>query len=243
MIRWFSKRSLMPNIVEVLEPVESVLDIGCGIMPQEYLQAKVHICCDPFPKYLEYLRDKVQTRKDKHFILMQAGWSDVVKIFPERSVDTVILVDVIEHLTKTVALQLLNSTTLLARRQVAIFTPLGFMPQQHENRADAWGLGGGEWQEHKSGWLPEDFDSTWDIYAAEVFHTHDNNGVLLDQPYGAMWAVKTNSARPDGASGRSLDLNRDKLRTLTNRLINCSPTLLTESLYRLLKTANRIIRF
>lgn len=233
----------MPQIVEVLEPVESVLDIGCGIMPQEFLQAKVHICCDPFPKYLEFLRDKIQTRKDKYFILMQAGWSDVVKIFPERSVDTVILVDVIEHLTKTAARQLLNATELLARRQVAIFTPLGFMPQQHENRVDAWGLGGGEWQEHKSGWLPEDFDSTWDIYAAEVFHTHDNSGVLLDRSYGAMWAVKTISARTDDMPRRSLDRNRDKLRTLTNRLINSSPALATESLYRLLKTANRIIRF
>ena len=37
----------------------------------------------------------------------------------------------------------------IARRQIAIFTPLGFMPQEPEvESSDPWGMHGVEWQRH-----------------------------------------------------------------------------------------------
>jgi len=36
----------------------------------------------------------------KNLIVLNIDWDAVVKTFPERSVDTVVIADVIEHLTK-----------------------------------------------------------------------------------------------------------------------------------------------
>ncbi len=41
----------------------------------------------------------------------------------------------------------------IATQQVVLYTPYGFVEQTH----DEWGLGGEEWQTHRSGWLPKDF--------------------------------------------------------------------------------------
>jgi hypothetical protein len=242
MIHWLNKRSLMPKITEVLKPVDIVLDIGCGIVPQEYLQAKVHICCEPFPKYIKYLQEKVRMRRDKLFILVKADWSNAVELFPKNSVDTVFLVDVIEHLEKSEALKLLQATDILACRQIAIFTPLGFMPQHHQSQTDAWGFDGGEWQEHRSGWLPDDFDSEWDIYASKVFHTHDSAGKLLNIPYGAMWAVKTKPGYSK-TNRNSSEHKRGMLYSQTNRLIDKSPAFVVDQMYRILKMISKVIRF
>jgi hypothetical protein len=109
---------------------------------------------------------------------------------PPKSVDTIFLLDVIEHVEKEEGLQLLRETEKIARQQIVLFTPLGFMPQEQLDGEDAWNLNGGAWQEHKSGWLPEDFDDTWMIYACKDFHKVDSKGNLLDKPFGAFWAIK-----------------------------------------------------
>jgi hypothetical protein len=54
-----------------------------------------------------------------------------------------------------------------------------------------WGLGGGSWQEHKSGWLPEDFREGWQVLASKDFHLVDNLGKVLPEPYGALFAIRT----------------------------------------------------
>lgn len=70
------------------------------------------------------------------------------------------------------------------------------MPQYHENGVDAWGLGGSDWQEHKSGWRPEDFnDNRWQFLVSEKYHYCDNLQRKLDVPYGAFWAVLTKSRK------------------------------------------------
>jgi hypothetical protein len=121
------------------------------------------------------------------------GWHEAVNFFPEKSVDTVFLVDVIEHLEKEEGRNLLALTEKIARKQVVVFTPLGFMPQHHEDGKDAWGLNGADWQEHKSGWLPEDFSEDWQFFIAKEFHLIDNLLQPLEKPYGAFWAIKTHS--------------------------------------------------
>jgi len=52
-------------------------------------------------------------------------------------------------------------------------------------------MDGASWQEHRSGWLPEDFDDSWQIFAAKEFHTADNLSRPLERPFGAFWAIKT----------------------------------------------------
>jgi hypothetical protein len=80
----------------------------------------------------------------------------------------------------------------IASKQIAIFTPWGFMPQEHPDGVDYWGLKGGDWQRHKSGWLPGDFSGEdWDFIACEDFNPMDGYGNIYEKPYGAFWAIKT----------------------------------------------------
>ena len=188
---WLQANDLFRAALKELQPVNVVLDIGCGIRPQNFIKPSVHICCEPFEQYITVLQDAVKTNYDRNFVIIKATWEDVTKFFPAKSVDTVFLVDVIEHIEKEEALALLQASEAIVRHQIAIFTPLGFMPQYHPDGKDAWGLDGGAWQEHKSGWQPDDFDDSWSVFAAKEFHNTDNMGKPLENPFGALWAIKT----------------------------------------------------
>ncbi len=191
---WLKKKELIPVAIRAIYPVEVLLDIGCGIVPQNYVLPKVHICCEPFAEYVVYLNKKIAALDacDRSYVVIKMGWSEAVRCFPEKSVDSIFLLDVIEHLEKEEGRVLLAQTEKIAKRQIVIFTPLGFMPQHHPDGKDAWGLNGGNWQEHKSGWLPEDFiGEEWQCFASNEFHTVDNLGNILAPPHGALWAIKT----------------------------------------------------
>jgi len=195
--QYFPDRNfLLIAIQKVIKPAQVVLDIGCGIQPQNHITPAVHICCEPFGDYIEYLQREIQGRKkvgliDRNYVFLNAAWSDVMKYVPERSVDTIFLLDVIEHLEKAQGEELLAWMEKTARHQVVVFTPLGFLKQEHSNGKDAWGMNGGKWQEHKSGWTPEDFDDTWQIYATKKFHYESNVGDTYTTPAGAFYAIKT----------------------------------------------------
>lgn len=198
-VHWLEREELFPAAIRMLGHPMVVLDVGCGIMPQKYVCPLVHICCEPFGQYVDVLREKVAKECDRSYVILHATWAEAVRMFPPRSVDAVFLVDVIEHLEKEEAKALLRATVEMAREKVAVFTPLGFLPQHHPDGKDAWGLDGGEWQEHRSGWQPEDFGDAWEIYAARSFHDTDSQGRVFVAPYGAFWAIRnvTGEGRDD----------------------------------------------
>ncbi len=187
---WLKGKDLIRKTKRKFKRARTVLDIGPGIRPQDYIVPEVHICCEPYKEYVEKLKKKANNEFDRNYIIINAAWDKALEIIPEKSVDTIFLLDIVEHLDKKTGKKLLKKTEALAKKQIVLFTPLGFMPQVHPDGKDAWGLGGGDWQEHKSGWKPEDFDNTWDIYASKEFHFLDHNGVKFDKPYGAFWAIK-----------------------------------------------------
>jgi len=189
-ITWVAYHQLSSTVAGQLKKVNVVLDIGCGILPQNLVKPSVHICLEPFYQYIQVLQEKTGNESDRVYVIINATWAEATKIFPARSVDTVFLLDVIEHLDKEEASCLLKATETIAREQIVIFTPLGFLPQRHPDGKDAWGFDGGEWQEHKSGWQPEDFDDSYQIYASEVVHYVDNVGRAFEKPFGAFYAIK-----------------------------------------------------
>lgn len=211
-VTWLDREALFETAMRRLVPAETVLDIGCGIRPQPYLRPLVHICCEPHSPYLERLEETVRGRYDRTFLLLKATWAEAVRLFPPKSVDTVFLVDVVEHLEKEEGVSLLGETAAIARRQVALFTPLGFYPQDPAEGLDAWGLDGGKWQKHRSGWTPGDFDESWDVFASREFHTEDGRGKRLEKPFGALWAIRTASAEGEEPTGESS--LREKIRTI-----------------------------
>jgi hypothetical protein len=214
---WVEKEELMSAAAKRFAPTDILLDIGCGIMPQPYLTPSVHICVEPFQEYVDVLKEKVARASDRSYVIVKNTWDGVLASLPEKSVDTVVLADVIEHLDKHAALELLKKTEALARQQILIFTPLGFLPQVHPDGIDAWGLSGGAWQEHKSGWTPDDFGAGWEFVAARQYYFQDNLGGAFVQPFGAFWAIKKMDA---GAHRQRLDR-----RHLTNRFSALAETL------------------
>lgn len=197
-VQWCSAEALLTDIHHVLLPCGVLLDVGCGIKPQRYVRPIVHICCDPFQQYVEKLQEIIATEKDRIYVVVKATWDEAVRMFPPNSVDTVFLLDVVEHLEKEEGKRLLAQTERIARRQIVVFTPLGFMPQYHKDGKDAWGLDGADLQEHKSGWVPEDFGDGWQIIAAKEFHMADNLSRPLENPFGAFWAIKTHPSVENG---------------------------------------------
>ena len=235
-VHWIERGMFFETALKRLVPAEIVLDIGCGIRPQPYVRPLVHICCDPFEQYLARLDETLRDAHDRSYVLVKASWAEAVRMFPPKSVDTVFLVDVVEHVEKEEAVALLAETTKIARRQVAVFTPLGFYPQEYAGGPDAWGLDGGRWQAHKSGWIPEDFDGSWDVYATREFHTEDGRGIPLEKAFGALWAIRT-VAEENGSGGEpSL---KEKIRTIHDIAVNNSEGGLN-LFVRLMKLGERI---
>lgn len=187
-VTYLTAEELFPKAISKLKVVDIVLDIGPGIYPQKFVVPIVHICCEPFGQYVEKLQRKVEIADDRKYIIIQATWMEAMKIFPPKSVDAIYLLDVIEHLDKKESTELLRQSERIAREQIIITSPLGFIEQHHTDGKDAWGLDGTAWQEHKSGWTPDDFDDSWDCFVAKEFHKADD---LHHTPCGEFWAIKT----------------------------------------------------
>ena len=191
--KFYSDKSLMLLDVEnSIKPTNTVLDIGCGIRPQQYFKPKLHILCEPFRDYQNVLKEKFP---NKHgYLRLQSTWEEVLFALPDKSIDTIFLLDVIEHLPKKTGIQLLKRTIEKAINQIVIFTPYGFIEQKHKDGIDLWGMKGGKWQEHRSGWMPSDFDSSWNIYIDKKFHPKTIiNGKVFKPVHGAMFAIKNMS--------------------------------------------------
>lgn len=188
-VTWVKREALLDAPHALVDWVPVALDIGPGIRPQTLIEPEVHICCEPFGPYAE----KLQATYDRsaRLVVLQATWQQAVEIVAPASVDSVFMLDIIEHLEKEEGARLLEATVRLARHQVVIFTPLGFVQQYHPDGKDAWGMDGASWQEHKSGWMPSDFGTEWQIVASPDFITTDNLGRPLATPAGAFWAIRT----------------------------------------------------
>lgn len=174
--------------LEVKE-TEVIADIGCGIVPVSYFRPMLHIMVEPWSEYSDVLSHRYAD--DKSIIILKVGALEALKAFAENSVDSIFLIDVIEHLEKDDGIQVISECERVAREQIVVFTPLGFMPQSVQSgTSDAWGLNGLSVQEHRSGWYPSDFGSSWLSYICKEYHKLDYKGDQLDKPYGAFFAIR-----------------------------------------------------
>jgi hypothetical protein len=190
-----------------VEDVEVVLDLGPGIRPQSFVQKPyVHICVDAHRPYLERLKREVGD--DPRYVFINAPWHEVIGMFADKSVDTVFALDFIEHLEKEDGLRMLREAERVARRQVVIYTPQGFFPQSYEDpeKTDRWGMDGGYWQTHRSGWEPEDFGDQWEFVICPDYITTDEHDHEMEHPAGAIWAIRNLG----GAAERRYEVMEDQ---------------------------------
>lgn len=178
-----------------------VLDVGPGIQPQTYFRPRTHVCVEAHRPYVDRLL--ADRAGDPSLVCLCGTWQQVLPLFPDRSVDTAFALDVIEHLSREDGFALLAEMRRIARVQVVIFTPLGMYPQSYEHgELDAWGMDGGHWQTHRSGWTPDDLAGAgtgWEAVVSRDFHRWDQHGQPLQEPFGAFWAIQTLSPVPAGA--------------------------------------------
>ncbi|MEE1362215.1 MAG: methyltransferase domain-containing protein [Selenomonadaceae bacterium] len=189
-VEYVSRDDLLKKAFDSMYDVESILDIGCGIVPHDYVKSKYYICCEPYTQYVSVLKEKLKNNTNSFYIVKNIDWEQVNNEFKEKSVDTIFLIDVIEHLEKNYGRKLLEKTVKIAKKQVIIFTPLSYIEQKTLDGKDAWGLNGADWQEHKSVWTPNDFDDSWECIVSKDYHKYNNIGELLDEPVGAFFAIK-----------------------------------------------------
>ncbi len=187
MLEWTDRESLYDRGLSLVKPARSVMDIGCGLRPQTIINDPgVLVCVEVHDEYITELRRRFAGTTT---LILQGLVPGCLSVLPDRCIDTIMMLDFIEHLDRDAGLEALRECERLARRQVVVFTPLGFMPQDETGETDGWGLRGTYWQAHRSGWTPHDFDDRWHVVACRDFHRINGKGEELPQPFGAMWAV------------------------------------------------------
>lgn len=135
---------------------DRILDVGCGIMDAVGgALGPRHMGIDGFRPYLEHCK--------RDALVMQGELPDVLLPFIDKSWDVLLLLDVVEHLEKHKALQLIGQAERLAVKRVIIFTPLGYRLQ---SPFDCWGLGYNGLQEHLCGFEKEELEELG--YATEI---------------------------------------------------------------------------
>jgi glycosyltransferase involved in cell wall biosynthesis len=197
-IRWLERETLDRVVAERIQKVNVVLDINPGLQPQMFFRPRLHICCEPHPEHARILQDHFGGTSS--FVVLQASALEALKVMPEKSVDSVFLLNPLEHLHRDDRRLLLRQCERVARTQIVLFSSLGggFVPQEHElGDEDGQSLVDGyERRARESGWTPEDFDDSWEILASRAYYTAETKGgePLGSPPLGAFWAIK--SIRP-----------------------------------------------
>ncbi len=218
-VEWCDKENFEARARQFMREASVVLDIGCGIRPQRFVVPDVAICVEPHREYIDYLK---RNAGSANILIIPLGALEALTALPDRSVDSIFMIDVIEHMPKNLGKLVIDECLRVARGQIVVFTPLGFMPQVvHAGEADGWGLGGGDYQDHKSGWYPEDF-SGWEIIGCKNLHGVDHKGFEINPPYGGFYAIKNLPKEADLFNGVYADevINQAMHGTVVAELFN-----------------------
>lgn len=164
-------KGFLVTINELLSDSNTVLDVGCGVG-----ETLGKFCCpikvgvDAHRPYLE------NTKLGETFLKINFRAEGLRELFLPKSIDSVTLIDVIEHFEKEVAWDVLCQVEEIAAKRVIIFTPRGFFRQLD---VDHYNLGGESFQRHRSGWEVEDFQKLgYNILIFSKFHDHSNKAFL-----------------------------------------------------------------
>lgn len=139
--------------------------MGPGIRPQRIWTKVPTVCIEPYPPYAEWLRKRGYTVLELDAMAYACTESCAGAC--------VVLLDVIEHLEKPDGVNLIQALQADAD-SIVLFTPLGFLPQE----GDAWGMGGDDWQRHRSGWVPEELPG-WTIWQSRYVHWEQGAGAFV----------------------------------------------------------------
>lgn len=169
-----------------IKTVAIIADIGCGTRPQPFIRPETHLCIDPYEPYL----DKIKETSDRVWVKRCGDWEYATNLMEKGMwINSVFLLDVIEHIEKDESLRLLKLTESYVHDQIVVYTPFGYFEQKETvDGKDAWGMDGVEYQKHKSGWYPEDFGDGWSIWIIPFAHVVDSLNKPI-KPASAILAI------------------------------------------------------
>ncbi len=161
------------DILDSIFPCDRLIDVGPGIRPFDNFEARVHLCIEPHGEYVTVL-------SDRGYPVIQA--EALITLPFLRNFETVLFIDVLEHMSKADGILCLSFAKVIATKQIVVFTPLGFMKQEQiADEPDAWGYNGWAWQTHRSGWTPDEFQG-WDISVGRNYHgSHSAFAAVLNK--------------------------------------------------------------
>lgn len=125
---------------------KTVLDCGCGRGRWGYLLNKRRFVVVGFDITRKYLLEAKKLRR--YLMLIKADASKPLP-FNDNSFDTVLAVEVIEHLTKEKGYLFIEEIKRVAKKLVVLTTPEGFFKLNGD---------GNEAETHKSGWAMQEFE-------------------------------------------------------------------------------------
>ncbi|MEL1135720.1 methyltransferase domain-containing protein [Desulfitobacterium sp. THU1] len=163
------------NFIDIIKGLmkddQSVLDIGCGIgATLKEFPCPIKLGLDAHEPYL------IKAGAIAQIIPLKLKAERIGEVFLPQSIDCVTLIDVIEHLKKEVGSEILSQAERIASKKVIVFTPRGFFKQMEE---DHYGLGGEEFQTHRSGWEVEDFLTRgYEVVLFSQFHDQSNSAFV-----------------------------------------------------------------
>jgi hypothetical protein len=156
-----------PLLKKRLLPTDLVVDLGSGVRPNFFIGQQLTICVELFEPYLKYLQN---TLSGERVITIKEDVLSFLKRQPSRSIETIVVTDLIEHLSKEDGELLIQEIERTVQKQALIVTPKGFMPQHvGEFETDAWEFTGNVLQNHISGWEPEDF-AKWEVVNSRNYY-------------------------------------------------------------------------
>jgi len=163
----------IPHVINILLRLQprSILDLGTGygkfgVLSREYLK----------PERLDGI-DAYKPRYDVYDHFYMGDLRDLDTLLPADSFryDLALLIEVIEHLDKREALELLKRIGRRARR-LLVTTPFGFRKQEFEGLPFAT---------HRSRWFPWDFERAFRVQTMQIYPGHFSRHLRIP----LMWQI------------------------------------------------------
>src|SRR2546427_12042877 len=109
---------LVEELKETLKDCYSVLDLGCGkSSPIQHLNLGFTMGVDIYEPYLQESKEK-----GIHDQYLKTDVLNIDKQIREKSFDAVIMIDLIEHLSKAEGRKLIEKAERIATKKVIVFT-------------------------------------------------------------------------------------------------------------------------
>lgn len=159
---------------------ESLLSLCCGIgLELNNLNTQEVTAVDIAPQYLEQVIGRCPQAKT-----VCSDARAYIENAADNSFDIVSIIDGIEHMSKEDGLAVIKNSKRVARKQVLIFTPEGYLKNEPHN---AWGIEGADHhQTHKSGWEVKELEGLGFTLVAREAGISQHN-----EPYHALMLIYT----------------------------------------------------